>query len=121
MAGCNVYEDGSWYCWYDDGSEEFGNANGDVVDQNLPGGSGFNWNALAQSGIAAATTVLSSRGYPVTPCQPVQTYPGAIPGVQASAGVTPKGIGTSLNISTNTLMLIAGGILLFMLGTKRGR
>jgi hypothetical protein len=36
---------------------------------------------------------------------------------QGSAG--PGGIGGSLNISTNTLMLIVGGVLLFMLGGRR--
>jgi len=117
---CTTYEDGSWYCSYEDGSETIGLADGSVYDNNTPGGVGSNWFGLVQYGIDAATAIAIGRGSAtgVAP-QPVHSYPGPIPGVTASAGTSRAGVGGSLNISTNTLMLIAGGVLIFMLGQRR--
>lgn len=115
---CETYEDGSWICYYDDGSQQIGLADGSTV---VDTGSTPNpdWTAIAQSGIAAASSILSSRGYSVPVRQPVQTYNGAIPGIQASAGANRAGLGGSLNISTNTLLI--GGLILFAFVFGRGR
>lgn len=55
------------------------------------------------------------------PGSPVLTTPRSMIGVGAGVNASSSGIGGNLNISTNTLILIAGGFLLFMLGGKRGK
>lgn len=49
--------------------------------------------------------------------RPASPYP--VGGVRATGVVNPSGIGTSLNVSTNTLMLIAGGVLIFLVAKGR--
>jgi hypothetical protein len=118
MAYCETYDDGSWYCSYDDGSEQVGYADGST-NYSIPGSAPFDWNALAQSGVAAAATVLSRNGYNVQRPAPSATYNGQIPGVAASAGVNRAGVGGSLNISMNTLLIIGVVVFAFVFGKGR--
>jgi hypothetical protein len=42
-------------------------------------------------------------------------------GVSVQGDVNARGVNAGLNISTNTLLLVGLGVVVFMLGTKRGR
>ncbi len=46
-------------------------------------------------------------------------YPGG--GINAGGTINRGGVSTGFNISTNTLMLIAGGVLIWILAQKKGR
>lgn len=129
---CETYDDGSWYCAYDDGSEQYADAEGNT-DYSQPGTKGFNWDAvqsLAQTGAQAAVGILGRAGQtgyyipqPVTSQQGgYQTLSGANQsGLNVSGGLNKSGIGAGINLSTNTLILIAAGVLLFMMGQGKGR
>ena len=117
---CEVYDDGSWYCAYDDGSEQFTRADGST--QYIGAGSSVDWTEIIDAGTQAAIAILNRNGYSSPNYRPpTSTYNGPIPGVTASAGGSRSGVGGSLNISTNTLLLIGAGVMLFILGSKRGR
>ena len=122
MAECYTYEDGSWYCWYDNGDEQWGDAEGDTYYKSVDE-PGFNFFGLAETGIDAALDILSRRGYIPPPTSPrviTNTYQGAIPGISASAGVNRGGLSTGFTISKE--MLIYGGlaVALFFFGMQRG-
>lgn len=54
--------------------------------------------------------------------RPSGNYPsGQGGGINAGGSINRGGAGAGFNISTNTLMLIAGGVLIFILGQKKGR
>lgn len=94
--------------------------------------SGIDWGGLFSQGIdrAAQTAQIIERGYPpgsvvyapsyptvpggpgTAPAPAPYPAPSALPAVQPSGGI---------QISPVMAMLIGGGILLFVLGTKRGR
>lgn len=92
------------------------------------------WWDIVRQGIseAATTAQVVSQGYPpgstivYSPQYPqgqiVQAPPpGAYPMPLPATGVpTPAPTG-GVNFSNTTLMLLVGGVLLFMLGSKRGR
>lgn len=72
------------------------------------------------AGYPPGSTIVYSPQYPggqVVPAQypPMQTMPG-VPGTVPAAAP-----GAGVQLSNTTLMLLVGGVLLFMLGTKRGR
>ena len=125
---CETYNDGSYYCEYDGQYWEYGDAYGNVSYGSLDDGGSLNPNQAVQTIGDTLQSIFGGgqRGYysPNRNQQPY-SYPGPGPyypqGVGVNAGVNRSGVGGSLNISTNTLMLIAGGVLIFMLGTKRGR
>ena len=50
---------------------------------------------------------------------PILTTPRSMIGVGAGASVSPGGIGGSLNVSTNTLILLGLGVAVFFLGKGR--
>lgn len=81
-----------------------------IAAQAYVGGQG-----AAQTGRYIPQSTQSPYGYE-TLSRPPQRPPTSVPTPMPGGGV-----GGSLNISTNTLMLIVGGFLLFMLGSKRGR
>lgn len=71
---------------------------------------------------AAQVATIEVGGYPPYPQYPAQTpipmqVPAPMPGV---APQTQTGVGGNIQLSNTTLMLLVGGVLLFMLG-KRGR
>lgn len=92
----------------------------------------LDWYDLVARGIDVAGAALSHSPY-YSPDDPRyrqqqgqypygQQYPGQYgAGVNTNLSLNRSGIGAGLNISTNTLMLIGGAVLLFILGTKRGR
>lgn len=66
---------------------------------------------------AAQVATLEVAGYPPYPSYPIsQPYPLPPP-----PGVAPRPPGEGIHLSQTTLMLVVGGVLLFMLGGKRGR
>ena len=118
---CAEYDDGSWECFYDDGSSQYTDAEGNskYIDSS---GAGVDWAEVIDAGTQAAIAILNRNGYQSPNYRPpTSTYNGPIPGVTASAGGNRSGVGGSLNISTNTLLLIGAGVMLFILGSKRGR
>jgi hypothetical protein len=88
-----------------------------------------------QQGIdrAQQAYIYGELGYPPTPPgstniyapqYPQQTPPMTVPQLYPSTPTTPAVAptqGAGIQLSTTTLMLIVGGVLLFMLGTKKGR
>jgi hypothetical protein len=115
---------------YDDQGNAYDQDTGERIDDVIldssgattyTGGGGVNWNQIintaaqayvggqgaAQSGKYIPQANQSPYGY-----QTLSNRPGMTPG---------PGGGASVNISTNTLMLIVGGVILFMLGQKKGR
>ena len=66
------------------------------------------------SGYPAGSTVVYAPSYPGASAHPV-IQPGP-PFLQPQAAP-----GGGVNLSNTTLMLLVGGVLLFMLGSKRGR
>lgn len=93
------------------------------------------WVDLVSQGIGAARDVarVAVGGYPpqdiyapiYAPQYPAQTDPRQTPTPgeqsQAIAQAQAQRSGVGFQISTPTLMLVVGGVLLFMLGQKRGR
>jgi len=90
--------------------------------------SGIDWGGLFSQGIdrAAQTAQIIERGYPpgsvvYAPSYPtIPGTPGTIPApapYPAPAALPPQGAG--IQLSTTTLMLIAGAFLLFSLGKSR--
>ncbi len=89
---------------------------------------GIDWGGLFSQGIdrAAQTAQIIERGYPpgsvvYAPSYPtIPGTPGAVPApapYPAPAALPPQGAG--IQLSTMTLMLIGGAILLFSLGKSR--
>lgn len=71
---------------------------------------------------AAQVATVNAAGYPPYPQYPAQTaQPAPVPTVAQAPGVTPQPQREGIQLSQGTLMLIVGGALLFMLGSKRGR
>lgn len=68
---------------------------------------------------AAQVATVNAAGYPPYPNYPTPT-PQPSPGPQPGPGVQPQPRGEGIQLSQGTLMLLVGGVLLFMLG-KRGR
>jgi hypothetical protein len=69
---------------------------------------------------AAQVATLEVAGYPPYPSYPTRPTPQPMPMPMAAPGVAPQGPGSGIQLSQTTLMLLVGGVLLFMLG-KRGR
>lgn len=126
---CETYDDGSYWCDYPGQYWEYGDAYGNVSYGEYPHDH-VNANDLATTISDTLSSIFGGgqRGY-YAPNRNQQPYSYAGPGpyypnqqaVGINAGVNRQGIGAGLNLSTNTIMLIAGGVLLFILGTKRGR
>lgn len=127
---CQEFDDGSSYC-ADDWGWEYTDADGNYSSGQYIYDSGGNVASVDNTGkIVAVGDIISSvfgggrYGNYAPQRQPQYggvrsgPYPSA---VTANVGANRGGIGAGLNISTNTLMLIVGGVILFMLGTKRGR
>jgi len=74
--------------------------------------SGFNWDTFANHALDAFGG--GSRGY-----YPQGSYPGSNAGINASGQINRSGVSTGFNVSTNTLMLIAGGVLIFLVAKGR--
>ena len=71
---------------------------------------------------AAQVATVAVGGYPPYPQYPVASpQPMPLPTPLAAPGVAPRPPGQGITLSTNTLMLLVGGVLLFMLGSKKGR
>jgi hypothetical protein len=69
----------------------------------------------------AETAQVIGSGYPQFPDYPLPVPPSPVPLPVPIPGVTPTPQPAGgIQLSTNTLMLLVGGVLLFMLG-KRGR
>lgn len=68
---------------------------------------------------AAQVATLEVAGYPPYPSYPTPS-PQPIPMPAPMPGVQPQPPGSGIQLSQTTLMLLVGGVLLFMLG-KRGR
>lgn len=68
---------------------------------------------------AAQVATVEVAGYPPYPQFPTPT-PQPVPLPAPAPGVTPQPQGQGIHLSQGTLMLVVGGVLLFMLG-KRGR
>lgn len=124
--------------------DEFGNAydaaTGEMIEEvvidsegrtiYIGSGSGIDWNDVirtaAQAYVGGQGAAQSGRYIPQATQSPygyeTLSRPPSRPPIGAtfSGGAGPGGIGAGLNISTNTLMLIAGGVLLFMLGSRGG-
>jgi len=129
---CETYEDGSYFCEFAGGywerADRYGNITyGSYVDDD---GIPLDPNSL----ITTIGDTLSSifgggrtGNYAPNRNQQPYSYPGPGPyysnqqAVGINAGVNRGGVGAGLNISTNTLLLAGGAVLLFILGTKRGR
>jgi len=71
------------------------------------------------SGYPPGSTIVYSPQYPQG--QIVQPSPGAYPMPLPGPGLQTPTPGGGVNLSNTTLMLLVGGVLLFMLGSKRGR
>jgi hypothetical protein len=72
---------------------------------------------------AAQVATLEVAGYPQYPNYPLPTpqpIPTPMPTPITTTGVQPQQRGEGIQLSQTTLMLLVGGVLLFMLG-KRGR
>ena len=70
---------------------------------------------------AAQVATLEVAGYPPYPNYPTPTpQPAPVPMPVPQPGVTPQPQSQGIHLSQGTLMLVVGGVLLFMLG-KRGR
>jgi hypothetical protein len=70
---------------------------------------------------AAQVATLEVAGYPPYPSYPTPTpQPAPVPMPVPMPGVQPQPQGQGIHLSQGTLMLVVGGVLLFMLG-KRGR
>jgi hypothetical protein len=90
--------------------------------------SGPSWMDLIGQGIdrAAQAYAIGEAGYPAYPLPypQQQQQPMTVPQLYTSTPTTPVVAptqGAGIQLSTTTLMLIVGGVLLFMLGTKKGR
>lgn len=128
---CETYDDGSYYCEYAGGYWEYGDAYGNISYGSVDSGNSLDPNALATTISDTLQSIFGGgqRGQysPNRNQQYPYSYPGPGPyypnqqAVGINAGVNRGGIGAGINLSTNTLMLIGGGVLLFILGTKRGR
>jgi len=70
---------------------------------------------------AAQVATLEVAGYPPYPTFPTPApQPTPMPVPMPAPGVQPQSPGSGIQLSQTTLMLLVGGVLLFMLG-KRGR
>jgi len=70
---------------------------------------------------AAQVATLEVAGYPPYPSYPTPSpSPVPMPMPVPAPGVQPQSPGSGIQLSQTTLMLLVGGVLLFMLG-KRGR
>lgn len=126
---CETYDDGSYYCVDANGYWEYADAYGNTSYGTVDA-SQLDPNSLATTIADTLSSIFGGgqRGYyaPNRNQQPY-SYPGPGPyypnqtAVGINAGVNRQGANAGVNLSTNTLMLIGGGILLFILGTKRGR
>lgn len=130
---CETYDDGSYFCEFAGGYWERGDAYGNITygsyvdDEGIP----FDPNqAIVTIGDALQSIFGGGQRGQYSPNRN-QQYPYSYPGpgpyypnqqaVGINAGVNRGGVGGSLNVSTNTLLLAGGAVLLFILGTKRGR
>jgi len=120
--------------YYDENGAAYDQATGERIDEVIvdsvgttvyTSGGGINWNDVirtaAQAYAAGEGAAQSGRYIPVQGSQSpygYQTLSGG-GGATITGGITPGGVRGGLNISTNTLMLIAGGVLLFILGSQR--
>lgn len=77
---------------------------------------------IVAQGYPPGSTIVYSPQYPqgqVVQAPPPGGYPSPVgPGPFSPPATAPVG---GVNLSNTTLMLLVGGVLLFMLGTKRGR
>lgn len=98
---------------YDDYGNAFSCETGEPVSEVSGYGgtaySGFDWNRFANNALDA----FGNPGYPRG------SYPGTNAGINASGQINQRGVSTGFNISTNTLMLIAGGVMIFFLAKGR--
>jgi len=122
---------------YDENGAAYDQATGERIDEVIvdssgttvyTSGGGINWNDVihtaAQAYAAGEGAAQSGHYIPQQPPPSAYPYPsgGVSGGATITGGITPGGVRGGLNLSTNTLMLIAGGVLLFVLGMqKRGR
>lgn len=127
---CETYDDGSYFCEYAGGYWEYGDAYGNVSYGSYESGGGLDYDRLGTTIGDTLSSIFGGgqRGYyaPNRNQQPY-SYPGPGPyypdqrAVGINAGLNRGGIGAGINLSTNTLLLVGAGVVLFMLGTKRGR
>lgn len=128
---CETYNDGSYWCDYPGQYWEYGDAYGNVSYGEYPQDGSLDPNSLATTISDTLQSIFGGgqRGQysPNRNQQVPYSYPGPGPyypnqqAVGINAGVNRGGIGGNLNNSTNTLLLAGGAVLLFILGTKRGR
>lgn len=91
----------------------------------LNGGGGFDWDNLVNRGFNTAADIWGRGSHPFSddPRYRQQSGGGAYsqPGAGGARSQPGAGVarGTGLSLSTNTLMLIAVGVLLFMQGQRR--
>jgi|SRR5882672_2414842 len=122
MSGPDPYSDsgGDYYSpdqgvWYPDYYPDQGPSIYDLISQGISQG--------------AQTAQIVSSGYPpgsnvtYAPQYGAQPQPQQLPLPQLMPGAAqPKPpVGAGIQLSTTTLMLLVGGVLLFMLGSKKGR
>jgi len=130
---CETYPDGSYFCEFAGGywerADRYGNITyGSYVDDN---GNPVDVNSLAVTIGDTLSSIFGGgkQGHYAPNRDPnvPYSYPGPGPyypnqqAVGINAGVNRGGVGGSLNVSTNTLLLASAAVLLFILGTKRGR
>jgi hypothetical protein len=121
---------------YDDQGNAYDAASGEKINEVITDNSGatvytsspgVDWNAIintaAQAYAANQGAAQSGQYIPATGARPVGSPIRASnqSALNVSGGINPAGAGGSVSISTNTIMLIAGGVLLFILGSQKGR
>jgi hypothetical protein len=117
------YETGPYYSpdqgiWYgDEGYDSQGNWY-DLISQGINAAQqAYQIGEAGYPPYASGSTNIYAPQYPQQPQAPV-TLPQLYPTTPTAPAVAPSG---GIQLSTTTLMLLVGGVLLFMLGTKKGR
>lgn len=123
---CETYDDGSWFC-EDQYGWQYEDATGYYQGYYNDAGQPVNANGNLVTIADAVSSVFGGgqRGY-YAPNRNQQVLAAQFPnqyqygyGVNAQTSVNRGGVGTSLNVSTNTLMLIAGGVLIYLVAKGR--
>jgi len=121
---------------YDDAGNAYDAETGEQIERVIldssgstvyVGSGGVDWNGVintaAQAYAAGQGAAQSGHYIPVQTSQPpygYQTITGS-GGASVSGGISPGGVSGGLKLSTNTIILIAAGALLFVLGQRKGR
>jgi hypothetical protein len=88
---------------------------------NLTDGGGIDWGSIIGRGIDVVGAAVSNSPY-YSPDDPRYQQQGPVYYPQTGGGgqvVTTGQGGAGIHLSTNTLMLIAGGILIFLVARRR--